>query len=72
MHMNPTQNRSSQLDAETAAQLAGAESMESTMREIALDFGVSLRALRFYEDRGLLRPRREGAARFMARGSGAI
>ncbi|MEJ0094409.1 MAG: MerR family transcriptional regulator [Methylocella sp.] len=27
-------------------------------------FGVSIRALRFYEDRGLLQPRREGAARY--------
>jgi DNA-binding transcriptional MerR regulator len=28
---------------------------------MARDFGVSIRALRFYEDRGLLQPRREGA-----------
>ena len=27
-------------------------------------FGVSLRTLRFYEDRGLITPRRKGAARF--------
>lgn len=37
---------------------------ESSIRAMARDFGVSLRALRFYEDRGLLQPRREGAARF--------
>ncbi|PNG26944.1 MerR family transcriptional regulator [Methylocella silvestris] len=36
----------------------------STIREMARDFGVSIRALRFYEDRGLLRPKREGAMRF--------
>jgi len=30
---------------------------------MARDFGVSIRALRFYEDRGLLHPRREGTAR---------
>lgn len=35
----------------------------STIRDMARDFGVSIRALRFYEDRGLLHPRREGAAR---------
>ncbi len=35
----------------------------STIREMARDFGVSVRALRFYEDRGLLRPKREGATR---------
>jgi DNA-binding transcriptional MerR regulator len=43
----------------TADALAG----EVTMGEIAAEFGVTLRALRFYEDRGLLHPRREGAAR---------
>jgi DNA-binding transcriptional MerR regulator len=35
----------------------------STIREMARDFGVSIRALRFYEDRGLLHPRREGTSR---------
>lgn len=34
-----------------------------TIREMARDFQVSIRTLRFYEDRGLLRPRREGANR---------
>jgi DNA-binding transcriptional MerR regulator len=31
--------------------------------DIAREFGVSLRALRFYEDRGLLHPRRRGTTR---------
>jgi DNA-binding transcriptional MerR regulator len=35
----------------------------STIREMANEFGVSIRTLRFYEDRGLLHPRRVGAAR---------
>ncbi len=35
----------------------------STIREMSRDFGVSTRALRFYEDRGLLQPHREGATR---------
>lgn len=35
----------------------------STIREMAREFGVSLRTLRFYEDRGLLRPQREGTVR---------
>jgi DNA-binding transcriptional MerR regulator len=35
----------------------------STIREMARDFQVSIRALRFYEDRGLLHPRRESTNR---------
>jgi DNA-binding transcriptional MerR regulator len=31
--------------------------------DLARDFGVTLRALRFYEDKGLLRPGRRGAVR---------
>jgi DNA-binding transcriptional MerR regulator len=32
--------------------------------DMARLYGVSLRTLRFYEDRGLLSPRREGTARY--------
>lgn len=35
--------------------------------EMAKQFGVTLRALRFYEDKGLLSPRREGATRLYSR-----
>ena len=41
----------------------GAQNL-STIGDVARTFGVSLRALRFYEDRGLLRPLRRGTARF--------
>lgn len=34
-----------------------------TIGDLAREFGVTLRALRFYEDRGLLSPRRDGTAR---------
>jgi DNA-binding transcriptional MerR regulator len=34
-----------------------------TIGELAKEFGLTLRALRFYEDRGLISPRREGATR---------
>lgn len=34
-----------------------------TIGDLAREFGVTLRTLRFYEDRGLLAPRREGMAR---------
>jgi DNA-binding transcriptional MerR regulator len=37
---------------------------EATIREMAREFEVSLRTLRFYEDRGLLAPRRRGSSRF--------
>jgi DNA-binding transcriptional MerR regulator len=35
--------------------------------EMAKDFDVTLRALRFYEDRGLIHPRREGTTRLYSR-----
>lgn len=35
----------------------------STIGDLAREFGVSLRTLRFYEDRGLISPLRQGAAR---------
>ena len=41
---------------------------ELTIGEMATLFGVSLRTLRFYEDRKLLRPRREGMARIYGPG----
>ncbi len=37
---------------------------ELTIAQMARLYGVSLRALRFYESRGLLAPRREGNVRF--------
>ena len=45
----------------TAGTVAG---RESTIGEMARAYGVTLRTLRFYEDRSLLRPRRAGNARF--------
>jgi DNA-binding transcriptional MerR regulator len=35
--------------------------------DLASEFGVSLRTLRFYEDKGLLRPRRAGTTRLYTR-----
>ncbi len=37
---------------------------ETTISETARLYGVTLRTLRFYEDRGLIRPRRAGNARY--------
>jgi DNA-binding transcriptional MerR regulator len=38
-----------------------------TISQMARLYGVSLRTLRFYEDRGLIKPRREGSARYYRR-----
>jgi len=38
-----------------------------TIGDLAREFGVTLRTLRFYEDKGLLNPRREGLARLYTR-----
>lgn len=40
-----------------------ADDQSFTIGDLAREFGVTLRTLRFYEDRGLLSPRREGLAR---------
>jgi DNA-binding transcriptional MerR regulator len=37
---------------------------EATIGEVAREFAISLRTLRFYEDRGLLHPRRQGVSRY--------
>jgi DNA-binding transcriptional MerR regulator len=41
----------------------GQPSSETTIGEMAAEFNVTHRTLRFYEDRRLLRPRREGTMR---------
>jgi DNA-binding transcriptional MerR regulator len=46
------------------AAAASAETEWSTIGDIARDFDVTLRTLRFYEARGLLSPRREGMNRY--------
>src|SRR5215218_9919278 len=46
------------------ARVAEFQSMkEYTIGDLVREFGVTLRTLRFYEDKGLLSPRREGRAR---------
>ena len=48
---------------DAAAIRRGDRSKSYTIGDLAREFGVTLRTLRFYEDRGLLAPRREGTAR---------
>ena len=45
----------------TARRADGAKTY--TIGDLSREFGVTLRTLRFYEDRGLLSPRRDGTAR---------
>jgi len=40
------------------------DSIPSSIRELAGEFGVSARALLFYEERGLLKPQRDGTSRY--------
>ena len=46
----------------TPLPISGQEEM--TISQMSRLYGVSLRTLRFYEDRGLIKPRREGNARY--------
>jgi DNA-binding transcriptional MerR regulator len=39
-----------------------------TIGELSREFGVTLRALRFYENKGLISPHREGLSRLYSRG----
>ena len=49
--------------AAAGAHDAGEGAKTYTIGDLAREFGVTLRALRFYEDRGLLSPRRDGTVR---------
>ena len=58
------------LEAESRTALDSAQP-ELTIGQMSPVFGVSLRTLRFYEDRGPINPRREGNARYY-RGSDRV
>jgi len=45
---------------------SGASQSEYTITELAGEFGITLRALRFYDGRGLLSPRRDGRKRLFS------
>jgi len=55
---------SSPLGGAEAEAAAPDRQAELTISQMSRLYGVSLRTLRFYEDRGLIKPRREGNARF--------
>jgi DNA-binding transcriptional MerR regulator len=48
------------------ARSIGVQAVEkkSTISEVSREFGVTLRALRFYENKGMIAPERRGSARF--------
>jgi len=45
----------------------GTEKTEYTIAELAQEFGLTLRALRFYHSRGLISPQRDGRRRVFSR-----
>jgi DNA-binding transcriptional MerR regulator len=47
---------------------SGAADIAMTIGEVAREFGVTLRALRFYESKRLIAPRRDGSVRLYRRG----
>ncbi len=48
---------------DTASSLSAADSRTYTISELAREFGVTPRALRFYEDKDMLHPARDGMTR---------
>lgn len=62
--MRPAQRSVSAERSTNSVSTMTAETNWSTIGDIARDFDVTLRTLRFYEARGLLSPRREGMNRF--------
>ena len=50
-------------DTDPAVLADGNRQTSFTIGDLAREFGVTLRTLRFYEDKGMLSPKREGATR---------
>lgn len=54
-------------DCVTAFPLVQTEAETFTIGELAAEFGITARALRFYEEEGLIAPGRDGATRIYSR-----
>jgi DNA-binding transcriptional MerR regulator len=60
-------NSSSELPSGSVSEASATQAVdgeELSISQMAADFGVTMRTLRFYESKGLLRPRRVGNRRF--------
>jgi DNA-binding transcriptional MerR regulator len=55
------------IDCVTAIPLATTAAESFSISELAAEFGITARALRFYEEEGLIAPRRDGASRIYSR-----
>lgn len=58
---------SSRTNKDSVSGVFSNETRELTIGEMSAEFHVSLRTLRFYEDRKLLNPRRQGYSRFYSK-----
>src|SRR5687767_12703876 len=54
--------------AESSSDDSSAEKAAFTIGELSREFGVTLRALRFYENKGLISPQRDGLSRLYSQG----
>jgi DNA-binding transcriptional MerR regulator len=55
------------VESESSKAMPESDKTEFTINELANEFALTHRALRFYESRGLLAPRRDGRRRFYSR-----
>jgi DNA-binding transcriptional MerR regulator len=60
MNVSPSSGSAAEMTYERS------DAAEFTIGQLAGDFGVTLRTLRFYEAKGMLKPRRDGSARLYA------
>ena len=63
MAASPTQSKPSARSRATAPAAAGDGVPRYTISELAQEFALTTRAIRFYEDEGLIAPERKGRAR---------
>ena len=64
---NPAYGRSASSDGSAPRDVGDPERRQFTISEVSSEFGVTARALRFYEDEGLISPTRVGLARFYSK-----